>query len=216
MHPSTPLGYAAFESRVNPLTCWHLTHFPASLSNNGRAYTCIGFARCGIFDDEGASLILRALAAEMSGIAWNVPPRPNWGVNDNPLQRALDIESTKFHLPLPGDQEYAGFWTLGIVQACKMIYWHVWQRGTKAAEPKIHHMSKNIARDVLDGTRRQLQEQGYGRLPVKDSDIFFSWIITVRCRSSPFAFPLFSNLLRPYTTSNSNSCSKATKTKRST
>ena len=180
MDPSTPLGYAAFESRVHPLTCWRLTHFPASLSNNGRSYTCIGFARCGIFDDEGASLILHALAAEMSGTSWNVPPVPNWGVNDNPLQRALDKESIKFHLPSPGDKEYSGFWPLGLVKTLlKNICWPL-QRVIKGVKPTTYQLKQVLAPDVLDQTRRGLEEKGYGELPVKDSDILFAWIITVR------------------------------------
>ena len=124
----------------------------------------------------------------MSGTRWNVPPIPNWGVNDNPLQRALDRESGKFHIPLPGDQEYRGFSKLGIIQGWTMIFWHLWQRGTKGAEPKIHHMDRNIAQGVLGGTCRELQEKGHGKLPVKDSDILFSWIITVRRLCFFFSF----------------------------
>ncbi|KAF8626904.1 hypothetical protein AX15_004633 [Amanita polypyramis BW_CC] len=177
-HPSTPLGYAAFEARVHPLTCWHVAHFPASLSRRGRAYTCIGFSRCGIFDDQGASMILRALAAEMSGTPWRVPPIPNWGVNDNPLQRALDRESNKYQIPLPGDKEYAGFLVLGIVQACKMICSRIWQKVFKGAEPRMHSVRRNLVRDIVEGTRHELREKGYINIPVTDSEIFFAWIIS--------------------------------------
>jgi hypothetical protein len=190
MDPSTPIGYAAFESRVHPLTCWRLTHFPASLSNNGQTYTCIGFARCGIFDDEGASLILHALAAEMSGTSWNVPPVPNWGVNDNPLQRALDKESIKYHLPAPMDKVYSGFYPPGIVKMCKKIFWHACQWVTGGTKPKIHPLKQDLAPDVLDQTRRELEEKGYGEFPVKDSDILFAWITTVRFFLSPAHLPL--------------------------
>lgn len=189
MDPSTPIGYAAFESRVHPLTCWRLTHFPASLSNNGRMYTCIGFARCGIFDDEGASLILHALAAEMSGTSWDVPPVPNWGVNDNPLQRALDKESIKYHLPGPLDNVYSGFYPPGIVKTCRKICWHTFQWAAGRAKPKIHPLKQDLAPDVLDQTRRELEEKGYGEFPVKDSDILFAWITTVRFFSSPAHLP---------------------------
>lgn len=188
MDPSTPIGYAAFESRVHPLTCWRLTHFPASLSNNGRTYTCIGFARCGIFDDEGASLILHALAAEMSGTSWNAPPVPNWGVNDNPLQRALDNELVKYHLPAPLDGVYCGFYPPGIVKTCWKKIRRVCQSVTKGAKPKIHDLKQVLAPDPLDRTRRELEEKGYGKFPVKGSDIFFAWIITVRFVLPPLTY----------------------------
>ncbi|KAK2462315.1 hypothetical protein APHAL10511_005621 [Amanita phalloides] len=183
IHDSTPLSYAAFESRVHPLTCWHLTHFPASLSEHVRAYTCVGFARCGIFDDEGASLVLHALAAEMRSAPWAVPPIPDWGVNDNPLQRALGRDARRYYLPLPGHKEYAGFSTLGFFQAYKMIFWHLWQKGTKGAEPKTQRVHRSRVQEVLEETRRGLQEKGYANLPVRDSDILFSWIIKTLCGS---------------------------------
>ncbi|KAM6495456.1 hypothetical protein JOM56_008162 [Amanita muscaria] len=178
VHPSTPRSYAVYESTVHPLTSWHVTRFPGTLSEEGRSYTCIGFSRCGIFDDVGAGLILRALMAEMSSSPWHAPPLPSWGVNDNPLQRALDKEMIKFHVPLPGDREYVGFSTLSIMQAWKMILWHVKQKQSKGACPKSHYLRSAFVTSVLDNTRKELQERDHNDVLVSDEDIVFAWIIS--------------------------------------
>ncbi|KAG6877864.1 hypothetical protein C0993_003070 [Termitomyces sp. T159_Od127] len=181
IHSSTPRQYTLWESKRYPLTCWHVTHLPADPSNEGKQYTCIGFARShGIFDGVGAAAIMRALVSEMRGEDWTVPPLPKGGYSENPLQQALDARiqavesqsSTKL-------EDYHGFVNLGVAGAVKQIAWHVRERWWNGADRRILLMPQDALFFLTNTVRAEISRSSDGRSAnqVTTGDILVAWVL---------------------------------------
>lgn len=175
-HPLTPRQYTAWESADYPLTCWHLTYFPAS-ANGGTSYTGIGFARShGIFDGVGAALVMNALVAEMRGQEWAVPPLPSGGLTSNAIQEALDLEAGAEEENMERYPEYNAYTSLGLGGLLKVIAWHVGERYWRGADRRIILLPKNIVKLLVDDVRSTLQRESQVTTHVTTGDILTAWI----------------------------------------
>ncbi|KAF8075831.1 hypothetical protein FPV67DRAFT_1469438 [Lyophyllum atratum] len=200
IHPSTPRQYSVWESTRHPLTCWHITHLPADPSNNGKTYTCIGFARShGIFDGVGAGAIMHAVVAEMKGQEWPVPPLPPSGFNINAVQRGLEAQIQAHHSQ--GSQvpeNYCGFTNLGAAGAVKQIAWHLRERLWYGADRRIVLLPKDVLSFLVNGVRGELRHLGEGQASgeVTTGAILVAWILktTYSSGTSPKSIIQCSNL----------------------
>ncbi|KAJ2928501.1 hypothetical protein H1R20_g8575, partial [Candolleomyces eurysporus] len=176
IHPSTPRQYTAWESSQHPLTCWHLTYFPAS-ANNGQAYTGIGFARShGIFDGVGAAYVMRALVAELNGEAWVPPPLPAEGLNVNPLAQVLNEEEKRCEAnPSKELQEYKGYSALGLSGFLKLVAWHLREKWWNGADRRIILLPKDAFAYLIDGVKDALRKEGKQADHITSGDILVAW-----------------------------------------
>ncbi|KAF9558209.1 hypothetical protein CPC08DRAFT_709755, partial [Agrocybe pediades] len=173
IHSSTPRQYTAWEEADHPLTCWNLTYFPAS-ANNGRDYTCIGFARChGIFDGGGAAQIIDAVVAELNGGEWKVPPLPLEGMNLNPVEeilaRAALAEKKDF-------EDVVAYTPMGPAGFLKLVGYHVKERWWKGADRRVIVMSKGVLDFLVEDVRSTLRREKKQAENVTTGDILVAWI----------------------------------------
>lgn len=177
IHTSTPRQYTAWEMSGHPITCWHLTYFPAD-KNNGQSYTCLGFSRShGIFDGVGASLIMNALVAEMRHESWQVPPLPIEGVNTNATRVALDnIQSQK---NVRTDSQECEYSILGITGTLKMVAGHIWQKWWSGADRRTLLLPNCVQVSVVDRIRSELNQQENHKEKVTTGDILVAWLLKV-------------------------------------
>ncbi|TFK43049.1 hypothetical protein BDQ12DRAFT_674301 [Crucibulum laeve] len=178
VHPSTPRNYAKWESTGHPLTCWHLTHFPAETSEDGNAYTSIGFARChGVFDGVGAALVMRALIAEINGTEWEIPTLPQEGQNINPMQEILDplLRSKDIKELETGD--YRGFSVLGILGGLKLIGWHLREKFWRGAQRNVVLLPNPVVTAIVKRVRSELKDHSQRSEAVTTGDVLVAWIM---------------------------------------
>ncbi|KAF9004766.1 hypothetical protein BDQ17DRAFT_1240912 [Cyathus striatus] len=190
IHPSTPRNYAKWESENYPLTCWHLTYFPPMLSEDGKGYTCLGFARChGAFDGVGAAMIVRALSSEMKGDDWEIPYIMPKDLTENPISRAVKL------LPSNADSvdHYRGFSVLGIFGSLRLIAWHLLEKWWRGANRQIVLVPKSAITALVGDVRSKISEDS---LTVTTGDIIVAWVFkTIYSKgSSPSTIVHCSNL----------------------
>jgi hypothetical protein len=162
-----------------PLTCWHLTYFPAS-ANGGTSYTDIGFARShGVFDGVGAAFIMNALVAEMRGEEWAVPPLPSEGLTSNAVQEALDLEAEVEKENLERHPDYDAYTSLGLGGVLKLIAWHLRERYWRGADRRIILLPKDIVKLLVDDVRSTLKRESQVTTHVTTGDILTGWIFKV-------------------------------------
>ncbi|KAJ7590751.1 hypothetical protein C8J56DRAFT_933797 [Mycena floridula] len=175
VHASTPRHYAAWESSKSPITCWHITHFP---EEDGKTYTCIGFARShGIFDGVGAAAIMRGLVAEMNGKDWDVPPLPQPGLNENPITTAAEKER---ELAGRRGEEYGdavGFTTFGITGLISGIGWHLKEKWWNKAQTKIIILPASGLDSLVSSVRSELALETKDDVRVSTGDILVAWLM---------------------------------------
>ncbi|KAF9480232.1 hypothetical protein BDN70DRAFT_931898 [Pholiota conissans] len=172
LHPSTPRQYATWESTEHPLTCWHITHFPAS-QNDGAAYTCIGFARGhGIFDGGGAALIVSALVAELRGETWTPPARPpHAGPNPNPVEEVLSREPAGPY----SRRDYVGYSPLGVGGYVKLIAWHSRERWWRGADRRVVIVPKAVLTHLVERVRDAVRAEDK-ELYISTGDVLVAWV----------------------------------------
>ncbi|EFI27626.1 hypothetical protein CC1G_14552 [Coprinopsis cinerea okayama7 len=173
VHPSTPRQYTAWERTSHPLTCWHLTYFPASLNADGKAYTAIGFARShGVFDGLGAAMVTKALVAELKGEEWAIPKLPAEGLNANPLVQRLEEEVKNTSELL----EYKGYSILGLGGFLKLIAWQLRERFWRGADRRIVLVPKSAFDALIGAVKTALQERNQDPTSVSSGDVLVAWI----------------------------------------
>ncbi|KAF5336942.1 hypothetical protein D9611_002884 [Ephemerocybe angulata] len=178
IHASTPRQYTQWESTSHPLTCWHLTYFPAQPTIVGwgpqedrRPYTAIGFSRShGVFDGVGASLVMRALVSELNGVEWSVPPMPTPGLNVNPVLQALEQKY------LTRDRMYKGYTPLGVTGLVKLVAFHMREKWWRGAERQTVLLPKEAFVYLVESSRDALKKEGKNVENVSSGDILVAWI----------------------------------------
>ncbi|KAJ7688345.1 hypothetical protein B0H17DRAFT_1332077 [Mycena rosella] len=173
LHTSTPRHNSVW-SKGHPLTCWHITHFPAS-SPRELPYSCIGFARShGVFDGVGAASIMRALVAEMHGKEWDVPPPPPEGMHSNPIDTTVHKKLAK------GKPEYpqVGYSPLGIKGALWLIGWHLRERYWRGSTHRIFIIPKECLSSLVDDVKSEVRRENPS-VQVTTGDVFVAWLMKV-------------------------------------
>ncbi|KAJ3511176.1 hypothetical protein NMY22_g15732 [Coprinellus aureogranulatus] len=176
--PSTPLQYTQWESTQHPLTSWHITYFPGSTAppssvqgwsqEDYKAYTAIGFARShGVFDGVGASLVMRALIAEINGKPWPVPPPLTPGVNVNPIVRALEREENP---AIEG--AYRAFTPAGFAGFWKMARERYWGGVTR----RICLLPRDAFAHLVEGVKSESVKKGHPTNSVSSGDVLTAWL----------------------------------------
>ncbi|KAJ7229068.1 hypothetical protein GGX14DRAFT_510048 [Mycena pura] len=173
LHPSTPRRNADWVSLANPLTCWHVTHFP-SRSASEPAYSCIGFARShGVFDGVGAAAIMHALVAEMRGKEWDVPAPPSEGEHPNPIEKVLRriAEGKTEHLQ-------SGYAALGVKGSLLLVGWHLRERYWRGSTHRIFIVPSECISQVVDAARLEVR-RGSQSIQVSTGDVLVAWLMKV-------------------------------------
>ncbi|KAF9448371.1 hypothetical protein P691DRAFT_800878 [Macrolepiota fuliginosa MF-IS2] len=180
IHPSTPRRYSIWEGTSHPLTCWHLTYFPAGAENN-RDYTCIGFSRShGLFDGGGAAMVMRALVAEMNGTDWVVPPLPLAypRTNVNPIKECVEREVRIQDAQLGGSgNDYSGMAILGIKGALKLAAWHVKEKWWGGAQRQIVLLPKDGLTALVEAARSEIKKCKGNAAGITTGDVLVAWLL---------------------------------------
>ncbi|KAF9076640.1 hypothetical protein BDP27DRAFT_1380104 [Rhodocollybia butyracea] len=176
IHPDTPRQYSAWKARDYPLTCWHITHFP-TLSETGKSYSCIGFARChGVFDGVAAAMIVNALISELNGQAWHVPPLPSSGLNVNPLQEFLNRAVADVD-DLHQLRDASGYVNVGLTGVLKVAGWHTFERWWRNAQRRIFIIPGPVITQFLDRVRVDLPTESEDTNHISTGDILVAWLM---------------------------------------
>ncbi|KAJ6543837.1 hypothetical protein B0H19DRAFT_1076057 [Mycena capillaripes] len=174
LHALTPRQNSEWVVKSNPLTCWHVTHFP-SRSTGELPYSCIGFARShGIFDGMGAASVIRALVAEMQGKEWDVPPPPPEGFHPNPINELL----TKKAVVGKTDYPQPSYSILGIKNVLWLAGWHLRERYWRGAIHRIFSIPKECISFLVDGVKSEVRHD-YPDVEVTTGDVLVAWIMKV-------------------------------------
>ncbi|KAJ7122823.1 hypothetical protein C8R44DRAFT_735468 [Mycena epipterygia] len=174
LHPSTPRRNSDWVAKSHPLTCWHVTHFPAR-SAGELSYSCIGFARShGIFDGVGAASVMRALGAEMRGQEWDVPPPPPEGMHPNPIDQVLTtrIAQGKSEYPTPP------YWVLGLKGVLWLVGWHLRERYWRGSTHRIFIIPKECLCSLVDGVKSEVRRKSPD-VEVTTGDVVVAWLMKV-------------------------------------
>ncbi|KAF5357712.1 hypothetical protein D9758_007517 [Tetrapyrgos nigripes] len=182
IHPSTPRQYRDWKSKFYPVTCWHITHFPASLSRAGKSYTCVGFARShGIFDGTGAALVMKALIAELSGTDWDVPQLPpllpGGERYENPVETCLS-DALRAHEARPRNYtDYPGYSVMSLNLALRLLKFHFWQKWKKGAKRRVFIIPKRGVDALMREVRNGLDGVDGEDVRVSSGDIIVAWLL---------------------------------------
>ncbi|KAJ7367905.1 hypothetical protein DFH08DRAFT_928270 [Mycena albidolilacea] len=173
LHPSTPRQNADWMLKSHPLTCWHVTHFPSHVAGES-PYSCIGFARShGIFDGIGASAVMRALVAEMSGREWDIPPPPPEGSHPNPINEVLSKKLAEGNIYPP-----PCYSPIGLKGALWMVGWHLRERYWGGAVHRIFAVDKQCLQFLVDGVKSEVRHENPD-VKVTSGDVLTAWCMKV-------------------------------------
>ncbi|KAF5393851.1 hypothetical protein D9757_000412 [Collybiopsis confluens] len=176
IHPDTPRQYASWKAKDYPLTCWHITHFPA-LPQTGQSYSCIGFARChGFFDGVGAAMIVKALISELTGQTWSIPSLPPPGLNVNPVEEILKRLASD-HLDTRELKDGSGYSNVGVLGALKVLASHTRERWWNNAERRIFIIPAPVFSRFLQSVRSTLSLRSDKSEHISSGDIMAAWLM---------------------------------------
>ncbi|KAF7301225.1 hypothetical protein MIND_00687300 [Mycena indigotica] len=172
LHASTPRQNLDWVTRDNPLTCWHVTHFP-SRSASEPAYSCVGFARShGVFDGIGAATVMKALVAEMRGNEWKVPLLPPEGHNPNPIIELLNRAAPSIEgVEVP-------YSPLGLKGSLWLVGWHLRERYWRGATHQIFVMPQECISLVVEPVKGDIRTISPD-LVVTTGDVLVAWFLKV-------------------------------------
>ncbi|KAJ7237187.1 hypothetical protein B0H12DRAFT_110795 [Mycena haematopus] len=174
LHPSTPRQNSDWVAKSYPLTCWHVTHFPSRVAGES-PYSCIGFARShGIFDDVGATAVMRSLVEEMKVNEWDVPPPPLEGFHSNPinqvLSKALLTEGNSYPPPC--------YSALGLKGVLWLTGWNLRERYWRGAIHRIFAVPKECISFLVDGVKGEVRHENPD-VKVTSGDVLTAWCMKV-------------------------------------
>ncbi|KAJ3560727.1 hypothetical protein NP233_g10644 [Leucocoprinus birnbaumii] len=180
IHPSTPRRFTLWENPNQPLTCWHLTYFPAGMVNGpAQDYTCIGFSRShGMFDGGGAALVMCALVAEITGKEWAVPPLPLEypKVNTNPVKECVE-EEVRMQENQHGSNDYSGMSVLGLGGAVKLAAWHTREKWWRGAQRQIILLPKAALTLLVESVRSEIRKWRQTSEGITTGDVLVAWLM---------------------------------------
>lgn len=128
-----------------------------------------------MLDGVGASLVMRALIAEMHGKPWPVPPPLNPGGNVNPVVRALEREENP---AIEG--AYRAYTPAGYSGFFKMFGWNTAGRYLRGADRRICLLPKDAFANLVEGVKSDLLKKGHPTNSVSSGDVLTAWIYKVR------------------------------------
>ncbi|CAK5276112.1 unnamed protein product [Mycena citricolor] len=172
LHPTTPRQNADWAARRSPLTCWHVTQFPAV--GDQPAHACIGFARShGIFDGVGAGMIMRAVAAEMAGQEWTVPPPPSEKRQENHITSVLNAKVAGGEDTGKGQ---CGYRALGLPGMLGLVGWHLRERYWRGASHRVFVIPQSALTPLVEGVKAEIRTQDSDLL-VTTGDVLVAWLM---------------------------------------